>query len=241
MRQWFKFYGSEFLGDPKIMSLTPEERICWVTLLCLASANDDNNDNGVVKHVTEERLMVFAGFDTNHDSYDMARGVLKKLEKLDMIRIDNEMITICNWGKRQQASLTGYERVKRWREKKRLDNTDNKGDNANDNNRREEKRIKEKRIDIIGVAIATTPSDEAVDFFNKGKIYSELRNLLIQKIPEPLVDRELQKFIDYWTEPNKSGTKARWQLQPTFDVKRRIKTWLTNLKVDTKSKGKKII
>ncbi len=37
---------------------------------------------------------------------------------------------------------------------------------------------------------------------------------------------EITKFVDYWTEPNHTGKKQRWQLQPTFDVKRRLITWL---------------
>lgn len=39
--------------------------------------------------------------------------------------------------------------------------------------------------------------------------------------------KEISKFIAYWTEPNKSGTKEKWQLQQTFDVYRRLATWLS--------------
>ena len=35
----------------------------------------------------------------------------------------------------------------------------------------------------------------------------------------------LNDFYDYWSEPNKSKTKERWQLQPTFEIGRRLKTW----------------
>ena len=34
-----------------------------------------------------------------------------------------------------------------------------------------------------------------------------------------------ENFISYWTEPNKSKTKMRWELQQTFDIKRRIDTF----------------
>ncbi len=37
---------------------------------------------------------------------------------------------------------------------------------------------------------------------------------------------ELQKFVSYWTEPNKSRTKIRWELQRTWDTNRRIRNWL---------------
>jgi len=37
---------------------------------------------------------------------------------------------------------------------------------------------------------------------------------------------ELRKnFISYWTEPNKSKTKMRFQLEKTWDTKRRLETW----------------
>ncbi len=35
-------------------------------------------------------------------------------------------------------------------------------------------------------------------------------------------------FIDYWTEYNKSKTKMRFELERTWDTKRRLKTWTKN-------------
>ncbi|MFA5714978.1 MAG: hypothetical protein WC998_04525 [Candidatus Paceibacterota bacterium] len=34
-----------------------------------------------------------------------------------------------------------------------------------------------------------------------------------------------EKFVRYWTEPNKSKTKMRFQLEKTWDTKRRLETW----------------
>lgn len=67
-------------------------------------------------------------------------------------------------------------------------------------------------------------------FFAKGSVYTEIKNLLLAKKPKWLVDRELDKFISYWTEPNKSGTKVRWEQQPTFEIKRRLQTWFNKVK-----------
>ena len=36
-----------------------------------------------------------------------------------------------------------------------------------------------------------------------------------------------QEFVDYWTEPSKSG-KLRYEAQKFFDIKRRVNTWLQN-------------
>lgn len=46
----------------------------------------------------------------------------------------------------------------------------------------------------------------------------------------------LEAFVDYWTEPNKSKTKLRYELQKTFDIGRRLKTWSKN---DSKFNNKK--
>ncbi len=35
-------------------------------------------------------------------------------------------------------------------------------------------------------------------------------------------------FIEYWTEPNKSNTKMRFELEKTWDLSRRIKRWVNS-------------
>ena len=48
--------------------------------------------------------------------------------------------------------------------------------------------------------------------------------------PKNVVLQELWKFRSYWTELNVSGTKHRWQLQKTFELKRRFATWMRNFR-----------
>ena len=38
------------------------------------------------------------------------------------------------------------------------------------------------------------------------------------------------EFISYWTEPNRSKTKVRYQLEKTFDISRRLATWFKRSK-----------
>lgn len=38
----------------------------------------------------------------------------------------------------------------------------------------------------------------------------------------------LSDFYKYWTEPNKSGTKFKQEMQKTWDVSRRLETWSRN-------------
>ena len=49
----------------------------------------------------------------------------------------------------------------------------------------------------------------------------------------------LNGFIDYWTEPNKSKSKMKFELQKTWETKRRIKTWAANQKKWDKPKSNK--
>ena len=47
---------------------------------------------------------------------------------------------------------------------------------------------------------------------------------------EEILERELNKFIAYWTEPTKSGRKQLWETKPTFEVRRRLSTWFNNIR-----------
>lgn len=115
--QWFKFYGGEYLADPKILSLSPAQRCCWIALLCFACTAEDG---GRVKFLTEERLMTSAGLDVMREEWNDTIGVFKKLESLNMMLLDsNGDVTIRNWGKRQETYLTNAERQKRYRERQK--------------------------------------------------------------------------------------------------------------------------
>lgn len=35
----------------------------------------------------------------------------------------------------------------------------------------------------------------------------------------------VRHFFDFWSEPNKSRTKMRWELEKTFEINRRLSTW----------------
>ena len=41
-------------------------------------------------------------------------------------------------------------------------------------------------------------------------------------------DVMLVQFIDYWTESNEGGKKMKFEMQQTFDIKRRLNKWVKN-------------
>lgn len=88
-----------------------------------------------------------------------------------------------------------------------------------------------------------TPGETAREFFSDGKsnIRQEIHKQICDTNPganPEMIKAEMKKFIVYWTEPNKSGTKQRWQLQQTFDVKRRIYQWLSRAGSNQKVGGR---
>ena len=46
-----------------------------------------------------------------------------------------------------------------------------------------------------------------------------------------------KEFCDYWTEPNKSNTKMKWELCKTWKTELRLKTWAANQKKWDKPKS----
>ena len=55
-----------------------------------------------------------------------------------------------------------------------------------------------------------------------------------------LLDYDLnlkKEFCDYWTEPNKSNTKMKWELCKTWKTELRLKTWAANQKKWDKPKS----
>lgn len=119
MNKWFKFYGGEYLADPKMERLSPLERSCWITLLCLASMNGE----GKIEFLTVEVLLNKSGiqFDPYHpEEWEKALSVLTKFQNMKMISLsENGDITVLNWEKRQEHNLTVAERVAKSRENRK--------------------------------------------------------------------------------------------------------------------------
>lgn len=87
-----------------------------------------------------------------------------------------------------------------------------------------------------------TPQESNRNFFSLGETYHLLfSDFAARGIDDALLTAEFQKFIVYWTEPNKSGTKVRWEQQSTFEVRRRLFSWLSRVQEKQKIKGKTIV
>jgi len=83
---------------------------------------------------------------------------------------------------------------------------------------------------VIGEKTPKLPKSNKEELFNDRK--ESFRKDVAVYLKE-YSKETLRSFFDYWTEPNPSKTKMRWELQKTFDVNLRLKNWTKNEKTFT--------
>lgn len=70
------------------------------------------------------------------------------------------------------------------------------------------------------------------DINKNSKANLEIRSLAFKNSLIPFKQKYsidmLKDFFGYWTEPNKSNTKLKFELQQTWSISRRLETWAKN-------------
>ena len=75
---------------------------------------------------------------------------------------------------------------------------------------------------------------------NKVKDINERYNLFekdVKQYQTEFGEDSITDFINYWTEQNKSNTKMKFEMQPTWDTRRRIQRWVGNDFSSNKNNG----
>lgn len=120
--------------------------------------------------------------------------------------------------------------------KKRLQPVLDKRNNAKDKFLQIKLQESERKIQKSGVSVTeTTQSKGKERKVKESKVYKEnidSRKLKFSETLKPFLgiygSDLLNEFYKYWTEPNKSQTKFKQELQQTWDVGRRLETWAKN-------------
>lgn len=116
--EWFKFYNSKWLSDLAILSLSPIDRLCFITLLCVTAQCDERT--GTVTQYHEHRILTLTHL--SDDEYKEGIGFTKRLVEVGLIeQIDDTTIHLKNFEKRQNSNLSGAERAKKYRDKSKSD------------------------------------------------------------------------------------------------------------------------
>lgn len=99
--------------------------------------------------------------------------------------------------------------------------------------------FKDKKIKDMCEKRPTTPAEIARDFFfqvqnpeSRNGVFHDYEKMFDSNISE------MVKFADYWTEPTPSGKKQKWEIQKTFEVGRRARTWMRNSEKDFRGRKK---
>lgn len=137
---WFKFYGGEYLSDPKIKSLDGNQRSCWLTLLSLGATA---TIPGKIEFMNVKTLLRESGIREGKKYIE----ILNNFQSMRMIRINDEdgSIDILNWEKRQEHNLSVAERVAKSRINKK-NVTNNVTDVTSEESRVDKSRVEEREV-----------------------------------------------------------------------------------------------
>lgn len=98
----------------------------------------------------------------------------------------------------------------------------------------QEKRIREavKLLEKHGYTVTPPAQPVVIDAteVNKRKLEKRKQDFIdkMRQYQNQYTSEMLNAFYLYWTEPNKSFTKMRWELQKTWDLGLRLNTWNRN-------------
>ncbi len=171
-------------------------------------------------------------------------GSTKVNNFLDFLR-KNQMITTKQTSGQTIITLCNYER---YNEKQTREQTSDKPPTNHRQTTDKPKEKKEKKDNIIPPAIsneiASPPIGEPGKTIDSGKEAEQTRIKLSQQEKEKNCGKRekefydqlvpwvsvygpdmVRKFFDYWRERNKSRTKMRFELQQTWDLAGRLRTW----------------
>ena len=117
------------------------------------------------------------------------------------------IVTVCNYD--------FYQSPKSYETDSESDNVNHKKPTMNRQDRQEPKNVQERNRLVSKLSLTE----------REQKFYDELKTY------HPKYPKEtLRAFYDYWTEPNRSNTKMRFELEKTWSTKRRLSTWASREK-----------
>ena len=180
-----------------MLSLSATERSCWVTLLCYACAA---NEKGVVRYVDNDILLLNSGVKRFNETGGVTHDetLLKPLEtfqKMEMITLDNGVITLVNWQKRQSKYSKNYARLKKWRKKKQIETLSDNG-----KKRCREEEIRKEEIDKSEAKLPTLPKAVKTKRFKISLEDLRMVTLLSSLIKKNNPDWVMESKSESWAE-----------------------------------------
>lgn len=213
---WIKLHR-KLLHSDMYKSLNSKQRD--VMFVCLMLANHSENSWEFAGKIYKceagqfiTSLPKLAELCANDVKVQSIRTALLKLERWGFLTnkstAQNRLVTICNWDTYQQTK----EDVNSQTNRRLTDNqqTTNRRLTANKNDKELKNDKNDKNLDnVIGA---------------RKQKFAQTLTPFIEKYGKETI----MEFYEYWTEPNKSKTKFRQELEKTWDTERRLGTWVKN-------------
>lgn len=161
------------------------------------------------------------------------RTCLQKLQETGEIIVEASnrfsLITICNYDSYQDINSESVQQTSNQSpttdpqpSTPKEDNIDSSGEESNSTNITRTKKPKKTKDEVL----AETKKRMA-DFYNSLVPFVKLYG-----------KEMVRHFYDYWSETNKSGSRMRWEQEPTWVLDKRLQYWSRNEKsYSTKSNG----
>lgn len=227
-----RMLNTKFWSDGFIRQLKPEEKLFYLYLL-----SNQYTDICGVYEIDMETMAFESGL-----SMDRISKTIDRLSHARKVLYSDGWIYLKNWKKHQLSNPKVQKGIEiglckvppeflaKIKEFDRLSidyhslSHSNSNPNSNPNSNSER-----------GEASSPTPKQSMTEFLqahqDNSLPYQEFVSILATKYntDENKISAELDKFVNYWTELNASGTKQRWQLQKVFEVQKRIVTWFSNI------------
>lgn len=212
-----RIVNTKFWSDTYIADLDPSEKLLFMYFL----TNPYTNISGIYEISLRQ-----AALDTGLDK-EIISKILKRFEAEGKMVYRNGWIAIKNFIKHQEKNPLVEKGIDR--------------ELKNAPTELQEWIIEDKNIGSDSLSYLTkpnltkpnlvrgeyTPAQEFSEFIESDPKREAVISYLVSKgMNEAFVRREITKFISYWTELSPSGRKQRWQMEKTFELKRRLITWL---------------
>jgi len=102
-----------------------------------------------------------------------------------------------------------------------------------------EELVVKKLNDLSETNLTTINKNKEIRINNNINISKRRNDFVLEVLSFDYDESILNGFVDYWTEPNKSNTKMKFELNKTWSTKLRLKTWANNQKKWDKPKSNK--
>ena len=223
------FLISRSIYDSDIFLKPAEWLKIWIYILWKVNYSDTKQFNRWENYFNFDEIA--RNCKTSYNTVNKCVVFLRKARQIETSKTTRWLIIkVLNYSKYQD--IDNY-KAKQKQDKSKIE-AKQKQDKSNTIKEEKNKRIKKELINIDMSTDLENPKHTKISF--EELIKKNIDPLFIENLNKKyrlnweIIKGEAEKFYLYWTEKNINWKKEKWEMQKTFDIRRRFNTWLWNLK-----------